>query len=80
MMTQTNYNDGPQERFIAAADAIDEALDVWAQSGCSYCHGDCASANPPVSACIMRMTHEIRTEYRAAREAITRGTPPATSA
>lgn len=43
-------------KLQARIDALVEALKRWEQSGCPDCGGDCASANPPVSLCIMRET------------------------
>ena len=33
-------------------------LGCWQSYGCPDCGGDCASANPPVSMCIMRETRD----------------------
>jgi hypothetical protein len=33
-----------------------ERLRDWQSAGCPYCQGDCASANPPISWCIMAET------------------------
>lgn len=41
----------------ALADAR-KVIERWQSYGCPDCGGDCASANPPVSCCIMRETHE----------------------
>lgn len=33
-----------------------EVLSRWQYSGCPHCSGDCGSANPPVTSCIMEET------------------------
>lgn len=35
------------------------ALERWRSYGCPDCSGDCGSANPPVSSCIMQETRAI---------------------
>ncbi len=42
--------------FHARVMALENALMRWQSTGCPDCGGDCASANPPVSCCIMRDT------------------------
>lgn len=37
---------------------IASLLKRWQQHGCPDCGGDCASANPPVTSCIMKETAE----------------------
>ena len=36
--------------------ALVEALKRWRHGGCPNCLGDCSSANPPVTSCIMQET------------------------
>jgi hypothetical protein len=36
-------------------------LQAWEAHGCPVCGGDCYSANPPVSCCLMRQTRELLT-------------------
>lgn len=44
-------------RMIAEAEApLLALLWRWLQSGCPDCGGDCASANPPITYCIMQKT------------------------
>jgi hypothetical protein len=38
--------------------ALREALRRWQHYGCPDCGGDCGSANPPVSCCIMIETRD----------------------
>ena len=48
-------------RAREAADRIEKleaALRRWPDYGCPDCGGDCFSANPPVSCCIMMETRE----------------------
>lgn len=40
-------------------------LNRWEQCGCPDCHGDCASANPPVLGCIMQDTRAALNEGAA---------------
>lgn len=42
-----------------AADLV-EGLDLWNAYGCQICHGDCASANPPVGGCPVKLTYELK--------------------
>jgi len=47
--------------MLDAADRIEKleaALRRWPDYGCPDCGGDCFSANPPVSCCIMMETRE----------------------
>lgn len=37
-----------------------EALHLFEQYGCPVCHGDCASANPPVNSCPMQAARRVR--------------------
>jgi len=37
---------------------IAKLLERWLHSGCPDCLGDCASANPPVTCCIVRETYD----------------------
>ena len=57
-----NWSTGPyadeaeaNARLTAAAPELLEALTMFRDYGCPVCQGDCASANPPVSACPMQM-------------------------
>lgn len=43
-------------RLRAEVAALREALRRWQHYGCPDCGGDCGSANPPVSCCIMQET------------------------
>jgi len=45
-------------RFAAQNARMREALSRWQSYGCPDCGADCASANPPVSCCIMRETRD----------------------
>lgn len=54
--------------MVTAADALAGlrvALERWEAYGCPDCGGDCASANPPVSCCIMRETHDALAALKA---------------
>jgi hypothetical protein len=42
-----------------------EGLDLWNAYGCQICHGDCASANPPVDGCPVKLTYELKRRARA---------------
>ena len=42
--------------LLAKLKAHDALLRQWEGYGCPDCGGDCASANPPISLCIMRET------------------------
>lgn len=44
-------------RLIAAAPELLEALEWFRSFGCPNCGGDCASANPPVNVCPMRVAN-----------------------
>jgi hypothetical protein len=44
--------------LAAERDALRSALLRWQHYGCPECCGDCGSANPPVSCCIMRETRD----------------------
>ena len=52
--------DSAMENTATVAEAenarLRDALLRWQNYGCPDCGGDCASANPPVSCCIMRET------------------------
>jgi len=37
-----------------------KALDLFEHYGCPICHGDCASANPPVDCCPMEAVRRVR--------------------
>lgn len=55
---QTNY---------IRADLVDElvkALETFRDYGCPVCHGDCASANPPVNSCPMQMAKAALTRIK----------------
>lgn len=43
-----------------------EALKWFEDRGCPDCGGDCASANPPISMCIMRTARAVDTEIEEA--------------
>jgi len=42
----------------AQGEVMREALRSFQSYGCPVCHGDCASANPPVLGCPMRLAQE----------------------
>ena len=44
------------EKLRANNDRLRGSLMRWQSYGCPDCHGDCGSANPPVSCCIMQET------------------------
>lgn len=39
-----------------------ECIKYWEISGCPHCYGDCSSANPPVSHCIVQKTYRTLAE------------------
>lgn len=45
------------------SDELAKALDIFQGFGCPVCHGDCASANPPVSLCPMQIARAALTAY-----------------
>lgn len=47
-----------REVVEAERNKAQEVLLRWVRYGCPDCYGDCASAQPPVAACIMRETFE----------------------
>ncbi len=47
---------GERDRWIAQAR---EVVTTFRNFGCPICHGDCASANPPVSMCPMQAAREF---------------------
>jgi hypothetical protein len=50
-----------------------EALHLFQQYGCPVCHGDCASANPPVLLCPMQTAHDLAARITAATQTETGG-------
>lgn len=48
----------------AEAERLRALLHRWQMSGCPDCGGDCASANPPVSCCIVQETQAALAEAR----------------
>jgi hypothetical protein len=54
--------------LLADRDALLSALLLLRSYGCPVCHGDCASANPPVSVCPME--HATAALNRVARPMI----------
>lgn len=65
--TQAGQGASGDERFYIRADLVDElvkALEAFQGYGCPVCHGDCASANPPVNSCPMQMAHAALTRIK----------------
>ncbi|NGQ91495.1 hypothetical protein G5V65_11360 [Rhodobacter sp. HX-7-19] len=66
LMRKAQRDHEAAETALAASQArvakLVAALKRWEHSGCPDCGGDCASANPPVSLCIMRETRAAITE------------------
>lgn len=53
------YDDATADHIEALEGKVErlrEVLSRWQYSGCPHCSGDCGSANPPVTSCIMEET------------------------
>ena len=46
-------------RAIPPNTDVKALLQRWQSEGCPDCSGDCGSANPPVSMCIMQETRDV---------------------
>lgn len=56
------------ERLGALANDLLYGLDLWEGYGCPICRGDCASANPPVQGCPVKLTYDLKRRAALAKE------------
>jgi|GEM_PF-6376152 hypothetical protein len=56
----TSELESENARLKARVAELEKALHLFEQYGCPVCHGDCASANPPVYSCPMQAASRVR--------------------
>jgi len=70
----------PQHGEAGAIKLARDTLSRWQDNGCPGCRGDCGSANPPVSCCIMIQTRDALSALSAAANAVADAAEAALSA